>query len=127
MTETSLILADALPIIRATLEGLDTDISYTVSAQWPRKVPTGALITVTELDNSQVSGRLVVDRLSYQIDLWGPEADELRTLAPLVNTALLSIGFLREYAGALGMENGYFRKTFRFGRRVDKRTLRLID
>ncbi|MCD8085346.1 MAG: hypothetical protein LUF28_03310 [Clostridiales bacterium] len=127
MTETSLILADALPTIRAALEGLDTEVSYTVSAQWPRKVPTGALITVTELDNSQISGRLVVDRLSYQIDLWGPEADELRTLAPLVNTALLSIGFLREYAGALGRENGYFRKTFRFGRRVDKRNMRLID
>ncbi|MCD7917304.1 MAG: hypothetical protein LUF84_02430, partial [Clostridiales bacterium] len=119
MTEESLILADALPTIRAALEGLDTEVSYTVSAQWPRKVPAGALITVTELDNSQVSGRLVVDRLSYQIDLWGPDADELRTLVPLVNTALLAIGFLREYAGVLGMENGYYRKTFRFGRRVD--------
>lgn len=127
MKAESLILADALPTIRAALEGLDTEVSYTVSAQWPRKAPTGALITVTELDNSQISGRLVVDRLSYQIDLWGPDADELRTLAPLVNTALLSVGFLREYAGALGIENGYYRKTFRFGRRVDKRTLRLID
>ncbi len=127
MTEESLMLTDALPTIRAALEGLDTEVSYTVSAQWPRKVPTGTLITVTELDNSQVSGRLVVDRLSYQIDLWGPDADELRTLAPLVNTAVLSIGFLREYTGALEREHGYYRKTLRFGRRVDKRTLRLID
>ncbi|MCD8368256.1 MAG: hypothetical protein LUC48_09585 [Clostridiales bacterium] len=114
MTEESLILVDALPNIKAALEGLEVDFTYTVSAQWPRKVPTGALITITELDNSQAAGQLVVDRLSYQIDLWGPDADELRTLAPLVNTAVLSLGFLRDYAGALGLENGYFRRTFRY-------------
>ncbi|MCD8142023.1 MAG: hypothetical protein LUD83_01870 [Clostridiales bacterium] len=127
MTEESLILTDALPDLKAALEGLEVDFTYTVSAQWPRKAPTGALITLTELDNAQVAGLLVVDRLSYQIDLWGPDADELRTLAPLVNTAVLSLGFLRDYAGALGLEHGYYRRTFRFGRRVDKRSMRLID
>ncbi|MCC8064165.1 MAG: hypothetical protein LIO70_03640 [Clostridiales bacterium] len=128
MNEERLTMVDALPDIKAALEGLDTDITYTVSAQWPRSAPTGALITITELDNAQVAGLLVVDRLSYQIDLWGTDADELRTLAPLVNAAMLSLGFLRDYAGALTMEgSSYYRKTLRFGRRVDKRWMRLID
>ncbi|MCC8076237.1 MAG: hypothetical protein LIO95_09940 [Clostridiales bacterium] len=128
MTDESLILVDATPDIREALEGLDTDLTYTVSAQWPRTAPTSSLITITELDNSQRTGLLVVDRLSYQIDLWGPDADALRTLAPLVNTAVLSVGFLRTYSGPLELEgSSYYRKTMRFGRSVDKRSMRLID
>ncbi|MCD8381547.1 MAG: hypothetical protein LUC30_01310 [Clostridiales bacterium] len=128
MTDESLILTDAAGQVREALAGLDTELTYTVSGQWPRSAPTGTVITVTELDNAQVSGLLVVDRLSFQIDLWGTDGDSLRALAPLVNTALLSLGLLRDYAGPLELERGnYFRKTFRFGRRVDKRSMRMID
>ncbi|MCD7803091.1 MAG: hypothetical protein LUH09_09395 [Clostridiales bacterium] len=128
MTDESLILTDAAAAVREALEGLGTETAYTVSGQWPRSAPTGTVITVTELDNAQVSGLLVVDRLSFQIDLWGTDGDAIRTLTPLVNTALLSMGLLRDYAGPLTLERGnYFRKTLRFGRRVDKRSMRMID
>lgn len=128
MTDESLIFVDGVPDIREALEGLDTDLTYTVSCQWPRTAPTSTLITVVEIGNNQVAGKLVVDSLSYQIDLWGPDADALRTLAPLVNTAVLSVGFLRDYSGPLDLEgSSYYRKTMRFGRSVDKRSMRLID
>ncbi|MCD7886210.1 MAG: hypothetical protein LUG44_01110 [Clostridiales bacterium] len=74
MTDESLILVDAIPDIREALEALDTDLTYTVSCQWPRTAPTSTIITITEIGNNQVTGKLVVDSLSYQIDLWGPDA-----------------------------------------------------
>lgn len=128
MTDESLILVDAVPDIREALETLDTNLAYTVSCQWPRTAPTSTLITITEIGNNQVTGKLVVDALSYQIDLLGPDADALRTLAPLVNAAVLSVGFLRTYSGPLELEgSSYYRKTMRFGRSVDKRSMRLVD
>lgn len=123
-------LVDATAQIRGALEGLDTSLPYTVAARWPRAAPAGNLITVTEITNQQTDVP-VVDTLAYQIDIWGAEPDNVRALAPLVNAALCGIGLRRDYAGAaemLSSGGGYFcRKTFRFGRKVDKRTMRLID
>ena len=122
-------MVDAIPQIRTALNDLDTDTPYTVTEQWPRRAITGNLITVTEISNAGTEIDCV-DRLSYQIDVWSPEADPVRELVPQVNAALLGIGFRRQAAEQLDRvtENGgYYRKALRYGRRVDKRTMRLID
>lgn len=122
-------MVDAFPQIRKALAGLRTSLSYTVSEQWPRTVITGNLITVTEITNAGTD-LACVDRVAYQIDVWSPAADPVRELVPLVNGAMLSIGFRRQAAeqlDRLSENGGYYRKALRFGRRVDKRTMRLID
>jgi hypothetical protein len=68
-----------------------------------------------------------VDELTYQIDIWCDAADTLRTLAQQVDLTLAEIGFRRTYSGPAAYEVDGMRKTMRFGRKVDKRTLRLID
>lgn len=122
-------MVDAIPQIRQALASLDTTLLYTVSEQWPRTSITGNLITVTEITNTSTGWRCV-DDLAYQIDVWATEADAVRELAPLVNDALLGIGFRRTASQQLDRydkNGGYFRKAFRFGRKVDKRFMRLID
>lgn len=122
-------MVDAIPQIRQALASLDTTLPYTVSEQWPRTSITGNLITVTEITNTSTGWRCV-DDLAYQIDVWAAEADAVRELAPLVNDALLGIGFRRTAAQPLDRydkNGGYFRKAFRFGRKIDKRFMRLID
>lgn len=122
-------MVDAIPQIRQALASLDTTLPYTVSEQWPRTSITGNLITVTEITNTSTGWRCV-DELAYQVDIWATEADAVRELAPLVNDALLGIGFRRTASQQLDRcdkNGGYFRKAFRFGRKVDKRFMRLID
>lgn len=122
-------MVDAIPQIRQALASLDTTLHYTVSEQWPRTSITGNLITVTEITNTSTGWRCV-DDLAYQIDVWAAEADAVRELAPLVNDALLGIGFRRTASQQLDRydkNGGYFRKALRFGRKVDKRFMRLID
>ena len=122
-------MVDAIPQIRQALASLDTTLPYTVSEQWPRTSITGNLITVTEITNASTGWRCV-DDLAYQIDVWAAEADAVRELAPLVNDALLDIGFRRTASQQLDRydkNGGYFRKALRFGRKIDKRFMRLID
>lgn len=122
-------MVDAIPQIRQALASLDTTLPYTVSEQWPRASITGNLITVTEITNTSTGWRCV-DDLAYQIDVWAAEADAVRELAPLVNDALLGIGFRRTASQPLDRydkNGGYFRKALRFGRKIDKRFMRLID
>jgi hypothetical protein len=114
-------MVDAIPQIRQALASLDTTLPYTVSEQWPRTSITGNLITVTEITNASTSWRCV-DDLAYQIDVWAAEADAVRELAPLVNRRTASQPLDR-----YDKNGGYFRKALRFGRKVDKRFMRLID
>ena len=122
-------MVDAIPQIRQALASLNTTLPYTISEQWPRAAITGNLITVTEITNTSTGWRCV-DDLAYQIDVWAAEADAVRELTPLVNDALLRIGFRRTASQPLDRydkNGGYFRKALRFGRKIDKRFMRLID
>lgn len=121
-------MVDATLQIREALTGLDTQLSYSVLSRWPRRGDIGNLVTVTEITNAQTAVP-VVDNLAYQIDIWGTEPDAVRELSPLVNAALCGIGLRRDYASPPEpyQDSKYYRRTFRYGRRVDKRTMRLID
>ena len=122
-------MVDPVPQIKELLRGLDTELEYSVLSRWPRREDAGNLITVTEITNMQTAIS-VVDDIAVQVDLWSDERDSIRVLAPRVNAAVCGMGLRRDYAGAIEQQpegRWPFRKTFRFGRRVDKRSGRLID
>ena len=101
-------------------------MAYTVRGRYPRSTQDGVLVTVGEYTNTSTDCP-VVDKLSYQIDLWAFDRGTVVTLSEAVNRTLLRMGFLREYAGPDERSEepaGYCRKTFRYGRKVDKRWMR---
>lgn len=120
---------DPVPQVRQALEEIKPDFDFSVSETFPQSVPQKPLITVDQVENRTVNA--VVDSLSLQIDIWAEEKDQVRQLEELANEAVMHIGFLRDYDGAIeqyrSSGGGFFRKIMRFGRKVDKRTLRLID
>lgn len=122
-------MVDATPQLRAVLEDLDVGFAYSVSEGWPRKAPSGPLITIQEITN-QNTQIPVVDQLAWQVDLWARERDSIRSLAAAMDQALTGLGLRRSYAGPEEVQDrggGYYRKIMRYGRNVDKRTLRLVD
>lgn len=127
MTEAELILVDARPQIKAALEGMETDLAFSVRQSYPREREDGVVITYGEFNNRSTDCP-VVDEISYQVDIWAFDRETVVKLTSLVNRAMLGIGLLRQYMGPDVAENSqYERKTLRFGRKVDKRTMRLVD
>ncbi len=122
-------LVDGRSQVRQALTGLTTDISYTLRGRYPQAVNDGVLITCCEYANTATENPLV-DKLVYQVDIWAFDWDTVLELAALVNAALTELGLRRQYSGPDTIADdpaGYLRKTYRFGRNVDKRTMRLID
>ena len=122
-------MVDAVPQLRQALAEMETATAFTVSEDWPRAIPTGPLITIQEITNTGTQNA-VVDELSWQLDVWADSKDTVRELSTGIDRAMAGIGLRRTYAGPiLWTEDGaqYYRKTFRYGRKVDKRTMRLID
>lgn len=129
MTEAALTLVDGRAQVRQALAEMECPVSFTVQGRYPRSTQEGVLITVGEYSNTSTDCP-VVDRLSYQIDLWAFDRGTVVTLSEAVNRTLLSMGFRREYAGPderSAEPAGYCVKTFRYGRKVDKRWMRLMD
>lgn len=117
---------DPLPQIKDALAGLDAQ----VYCRWPRREDKGTTITLSTITNRQSERSPVTDQIAVQVDLWAEERDSIRTLTPLVNAAVCGIGYRREYAGEdeqISSPGWKWRKTFRFGRKVDKRSFRLVD
>lgn len=96
-----------------------------ISESWPRSAVKAPLIVLSELTN-QNTRTSCVDELAFQVDIWAESSDDLRTMADTVDETLCSIGFRRTMASPADNSNG-FRRIFRYGRRVDKRSMRLID
>lgn len=129
MRDAELVMVDARAQIREALEAIESPMDFRVRGRFPRTKADGVLITVAEITN-QSTAISVVDNIAYQIDIWAFDRDTLYELAQGANRAMLGIGFRREYSGpdeGPYDNSGYYRKTMRFGRKVDKRTMRLID
>ena len=112
------ILVDGRQAVRDALAGMRTGLAFTVRGSWPRSTDDGVLITVGEYTNVATDCPVVDDR------------ETVVALSQLVNEALTGLGLKRQYAGPDTVSDdpaGYCRKTFRYGRRVDKRKMRLID
>lgn len=129
MTEAALNMVDCRPAVRQALEQMPCDVSFAVRGRYPRSTQDGVLVTVSEHTNASTDCP-VVDRIAYQIDLWAFDQGTVVTLSQAVNRAMIGLGFRREYAGPDEVSNtpaGYYRKTFRYGRKIDKRWMRLMD
>lgn len=127
MTEAELVLVDARAQIKAALESMESDVVFSVRQSYPRQKEDGVIITYGEFNNCSTDCP-VVDEISYQVDIWAFDRETIVKLTGLVNRAMLGIGLKRLYMGPDVSEDGrYERKTLRFGRKVDKRTMRLVD
>lgn len=123
------LLVDGRGDVRAAIEAQESDIPFTVRGVYPRGRAEGARIIVSEYANRSTDCP-VVDELSYRIDVWAPDRESVVALSGLVSRALTGLGLRRQYAGPdelSGDPEGYCVKSFRYGRRVDKRMMRLID
>lgn len=122
-------LVDARAQVKAALEGAKCSVPFAVRQRYPDSLSDGVTVTYGEYSNTSTQWD-VVDQLIYQVDVWAFDWDTLRALAQAVNGAMTGLGLRRMYASpdaALEDGSGYLRKTYRFGRKVDKRTMRLVD
>lgn len=129
MTDVKGILVDGRQAVRDALSAVETDLTFTVRGSYPRTTDDGVLITVGEYTNVATDCP-VVDQIAYQLDIWAFDRETVVRLSEAVNEALTKLGLKRQYAGPDTQSDdpaGYCRKTFRYGRKVDKRTMRLID
>lgn len=113
-------LADILGALREEISGA------VITAQWPSRKLDSPVIVVQEINN-MATEIPVVDALSYQVDVWAEEGDTVRALFGAADAYLSGRGWLRSFCPALTRDGFGCRQTARYSRRVDKRTLRLID
>ena len=128
-TETKTLLVDARGQVYTALAEMETEQPYSLHRSFPRGTETGSVVTWGEYSNVSTDCP-VVDELVFQIDLWTMDRKGQQELSQAVNQAMTGLGLKRVFAGSDRYEDtgpGYYRKTFRFGRKVDKRTMRLID
>ncbi|MBQ3090003.1 MAG: hypothetical protein IJD21_05510 [Oscillospiraceae bacterium] len=115
--------------VKQALERMPTEIAFRLRTSWPREGAGGNVITWGEYANISTDCP-VVDEIVWQTELWCPQRAELEELARAVNRAMLTMGLRRVYWGPVKWEEeagGCYHKILRFGRKVDKRTMRLID
>lgn len=121
-------MVDAREQIKDILASVTLSKPFTVKMQFPKTVSDGEMFTFHELINAQISD--VVDEIAFQVDCWAYDMETLTEMSREASEKLTAVGFKRQFSSAdifptdIG---GYFRKTFRFGRKVDTRTNRLID
>lgn len=122
------LLVDAREQIYAALAQLDTEQTYSLRNRYPKGQTSLPAVIWFEYANTGTDCP-VVDRLVFQVELWTENLDSQNELAQAVNRAMLQLGLRRSYGGPDNWDEGgnCYRKIFRFGRKVDKRTMRLVD
>ena len=123
------LLVDARAQVRQALTGMDCGVDYTLRADFPRGAVRGNTVVWGEYANTATDCP-VVDRIAFQVDIYAADRQSRQALSQGVNAALTGLGLRREYASADLYEDtgpGWYCKRYRFGRRVDKRSMRLID
>lgn len=129
MKETELLLVDGREQVAQALKGMEMEFAFSVSGTYARENGGGAQVIWSEFSNVSTDVP-VVDKLVYQVTVRAENLDRLRALCQGVNRAMLKLGLRRTYAGDDGFDSegaGAYTKTYRFGRKIDKRTMRLID
>jgi hypothetical protein len=129
MKETETLLVDARAQVRAALGAMETETPFTLCAEYPKGGIQGDTVVFGEYSNTSTDCP-VVDRIVFQVDLYTPLREHRQMLGQAVNRAMTELGLRRVYASADGYRDegaGCYHKCYRFGRRVDKRSMRLID
>lgn len=119
MTEDELKLCDGRAAVYAALRGLDVPLR----SLWARTPTAGECVSWGEWANRSTE-QAVVDELIYQVSVRAQRFDRLHELCGGVNRAMLALGLRRVYSSPDSYESageGAYTKTFRFGRKVDKR------
>lgn len=122
-------MVDARQQFKEILENISFDGTFTVAMKFPQSTADGEMVTYYELTNTQTANP-VVDDIAFMVDVWAYDTETLVSLSVAVSDAVCAVGFRRQFSSpdmTPEEENGYFRKTMRFGRKVDTRTNRLID
>lgn len=115
--------------IKNALERIETDISFRVKMAFPESKNDGNIISYYELTNTSTAVP-TVDDIAFQVDVWTLDLEKMLTLCSLVDDALTDMGLLRQFASPDSMlhdPSGYYRKSLRYGRRVETLTNRLVD
>lgn len=129
MKSAEMILVDARAQVKTALEQTECSVPYVVRQRWNVEEAQGAVVTYGEYSNVSTDC-IVVDEIVYQVDIWAQDREQVNIISAAVNGAMISMGLKRVYAGADAVardSSGYLRKTYRFGRKVDKRSMRLVD
>ena len=129
MKQTELLLVDGRAQVADALAHMEADCPFTLRSAFARQPGGGEQVIWSEFANVSTDVP-VVDELTYQVTVRAGNLDRLRSLCAGVNRAMLSLGLRRSYAGEDGYDaagTGAYTKTYRFSRRVDKRSMRLID
>ena len=127
--EAELLLCDGREQVCQALAAAAEELGFRLRSAYVRAPAEGDTVTWGEWANKSTDCP-VVDELSYQVKVWARDLDRLRTLCDGVNRAMLALGLRRTYTSPDEFSQdgaGCYTKTFRFGRKVDKRTMRLID
>ena len=127
--DAELLLCDGREQVRQALAAAAEQLEFRLRSAYARSPAEGDTVTWGEWANKSTDCP-VVDELSYQVKVWARDLDRLQALCDGVNRAMLGLGLRRTYTSPdeFGQDGvGFYTKTFRFGRKVDKRTMRLID
>lgn len=127
--EAELLLCDGREQVCQALSAAAEELGFRLRNTAPRSSGAGETVTWGEWSNKSTDCP-VVDEVSYQVKIWARDLDRLRAISAGVNRAMLGLGLRRNYTSPDDFTEdgvGFYTKTFRFGRRVDKRTMRLID
>lgn len=127
--DAELLLCDGREDVRQALAEAAEKLEFRLRSTAPRSSGEGETVTWGEWANKSTDCP-VVDELSYQVKVWAQDLDRLRAISAGVNRAMLGLGLKRTYSAPDEFAQdgmGFYTKTYRFGRKVDKRTMRLID
>lgn len=119
-------LCDGRGWVRQALEEMDPGFTFALRGGWPRTNVEGDAVFFGEHSNTSTD-LAVVDEVSYFVVVRCEDWDRLWELTEAVNEALLGLGLRRQYTSPDEFDEGFYTKTLRFGRRVDKRGMRLIN
>ena len=120
------VLCDGRQAVKRALEGVETDFPFTLRHGFAHTRLTGECVIWGEWSNVSTDCP-VVDEIAFSVTVLAGDMDKLSRLCVGVNEAMLSLGLKRIYTSPDEFEDNRYTKTLRFGRRVDKRTMRLID
>ena len=129
MNETELLLVDGRAQVAEALANMKADCPFNLCSAFSRRAGGGEQGSWSACSHVG-AGVPGVDELTYQVTVRAEDLDRLRSLCAGVNRAMRSLGLRRSYAGEDGYDSGgtgAYTKTYRFSRRVDKRSMRLID
>lgn len=126
MKQWETMLCDLSPAVKQALEGIDCGVPFTLRRGFARGEFFPPLVVWREWSNVSTNCP-VVDAFSFEVTVFALDMDQLGALSQGVNKALVGLGLRRSYAAPDKFDGQNYVKTFRFGRAIDKRTMRLVD